>query len=79
MEDRKRDHRQANEVGLENLADADGVLRVRVQPGPNMHWFAQGFFMGWGYLTALVTASLLFGVVFALLIAIAVAVNNGGR
>jgi len=42
----------AEEIGLGDLADEDGVLRVRAEPGPNMRWFEQGFFMGLGFAAA---------------------------
>ena len=37
------------QVGIGDLADEDGVLRVRAEPGPNMRWFEQGFYMGLGF------------------------------
>jgi len=40
------------DLSLADLSDSDGVLRVRVQPGPSMRWFQQGFFMGLGFITA---------------------------
>ena len=39
-------------MDLKDLMDSDGVLRVRMQPGPSMRWFQQGFFMGLGFMTA---------------------------
>jgi hypothetical protein len=42
----------AEEIGLGDLADEDGVLRVRAEPGPSMRWFEQGFYLGLGFTAA---------------------------
>lgn len=61
------DHAEA--TALEDLADADGVLRVRVQPGPAMRWFQQGFFMGLGFITATAIVWLVMILVIASIVA----------
>ena len=51
-----------------HVADADGVLRVRVEPGRSMRWFSQGFFMGLGF----AAATFLIWVVIAMLVVMSV-------
>ena len=40
------------ETKVSDLVDEDGVLWVTVEPGPNMRWFQQGFFIGLGFAAA---------------------------
>jgi len=48
---------------------------VRPEPGPNMRWFEQGFFMGLGLCVAVTTISLSVGIIGMVLIAVA----TGGK
>lgn len=50
---------------LSSVIDKDGVLRVRVQPGPSMRWFAQGFFMGLGFVAATAVVWLVLALIIA--------------
>jgi len=40
---------------------------ICVEPGPNMRWFAQGFFMGLGF----ITATFIIWLILALVLAVA--------
>jgi F0F1-type ATP synthase membrane subunit c/vacuolar-type H+-ATPase subunit K len=54
---------KAEEWTIGHVADADGVLRVRVEPGRSMRWFSQGFFMGLGFATATFVIWLVIGMI----------------
>jgi len=42
--------------------DEDDIPRIHVEPGPNMRWLEQGFFMGLGFICASLVAGTIAGI-----------------